>query len=80
MLVKLRISNEKDFMEFYKYGELHAEHCFIKLYSLFIKDFEDLNIPSFLSIKLTDERTLYFDFNGLDKRTNTYFYEFSTNS
>lgn len=77
MLVKLRISNEPELLDFFQYTEVGAERCYLSAYLEFLNKYEDLSIPSFLSVAIENTETiLVFEFNGVDKRTNTYFYKF----
>ena len=72
MLTKLRISNENELL---KTLEGSSEDFFIESYS-FLFNCLDVknNVP--LSISIDGFNLCELSFNGVDKKTNTYFYDF----
>ena len=78
MLVKLRISNEQDWLNGgyntnYSYSEQYSE-----IYSQFTSKHKEGNIPTVLTSGCSIESICLFDFNGYDSKTNTFFYTFAT--
>jgi len=78
MLVKLRISNEQEWLN----GDYHTKYSYSEqyseLFSQFVGKHKEGNIPVVLTSGYSIESICIFDFNGYDNKTNTFFYTFST--
>ena len=71
MLTKLRISNEQVLL---KELEGHSEYFFIECYTFLCECLDkENNIPLIIKSKYNN---VELSFNGVDKKTNTYYYDF----
>lgn len=73
MLTKLRINNEEEMIDFYQCESDGIYVHFLKKLSIKI----EIDNVVFLSFEDDVTGLGSFDFNGYDKKTNTYFYKFS---
>jgi len=76
MLVKLRISNEKQWLEGGYDSNYSYEHQFREAYTGLYGSLENHNIPTSIFSYCSSNSQCQFIFNGFDSKTNTYFFEF----
>ena len=76
MLVKLRISNEKEWVK----GEHDSKHTyedqFTEAYEELKETLKEDKIPVSIFSSYSVSSQCQFVFNGFDSKTNTYFFEF----
>jgi len=76
MLVKLRISNEEEWTKGGYDSYISNEAQFIEAYNDLIKGLVNNQIPTSIFSYCSSESQCQFVFNGFDRKTNTYFFEF----
>jgi hypothetical protein len=76
MLVKLRISNEQEWIIGEYDSNITYEQQYRDLYTELTYSLGNDNIPTSISSGMSSTHFCLFTFNGFDKKTNTYFFEF----
>lgn len=78
MLVKLRISNEKEWIAGVYNSEFTYAEQYSELYTHLAQKYKGGDIPLVMLSEYSNGSTCVFHFNGFDSNTNTLFYKFST--